>query len=145
VGGAVVLDHVVHARGELQPRAARAVREHDPQVVRSDQAALEHVDQRGRRPRILLLRHRVLLVGDQIRLERDAQRLPDRLDLVRDRRHAAKVERHQAATAHPHCVVGLRRPLESPLEHARPQVEQALVVLERAAVNIERFVLDQPG
>jgi hypothetical protein len=96
----------------------------------------------GRGPRVRL-RYGLRLLGDQVRLQRDPQRLPHRLDFVRDRRHAAQVERHQAATAHPHRVAGLGCPLQSPLEQARPQVEQALVVLEPAAVNIERFVLDQ--
>jgi hypothetical protein len=112
------------------------------QVVRDGQAALEHVGERGRRPRVLL-RRRLGLVGGQVRLQRDPQRLPDRLDFVCDRRHAAQVERHQPAAAHPHRMVGLRRPVQAPLEHARAQVEQALVVPEPAAMDVERFVLDQ--
>ena len=83
------------------------------------------------------------LVRDQLRLDDDPQRPVERLHLVLDRGDGALGERDEPGRADADGGVGGRPPVDLPNEHARAEVELALVREELPVAHVEGLVVDE--
>ena len=102
----------------------------------------ERLLQHGRRPRVAgHLRQR--FVSKQLGLDRDPDRRVDRRDLIGDRGDRALGERDQPTGRDPDRAAGRGLPFDGAPEHARPQVEHALVRAQDTVPDVERLVVDE--
>ncbi len=83
------------------------------------------------------------LVGDQLRLHDDVHGVTDCFDLVQDRRERSMFEGHHPGRTHLDAMVRRRLPVHGARQGARPQVEQALVVMELPVTDVEWLVVNE--
>ena len=141
-------DHVRHSSRDPQPAGPRPVHQQragGPGVVGAlgllaDQRVLQDGGQPG-----VLAPPRQFLVRDDLGLQHEPQLRVHRLDRVADRRDGALRQRH-----HPHGRdldpgPGRGGPVHLAGQRPRPQVQHALVRVQRAVPDVERLVVhEQP-
>jgi hypothetical protein len=139
LGGA--LDVVVGRGADQQPGAQGAVHESEPAVrvvfLRLE-GMLEQVVGRGMARQV-----RLPGVGDEPGLQHDLDGPFQRAHRVAQGEHAALVERHEPGGADLDAAAVRRAPAQLARQRARPEVEHAFVVQERAGADVERVAVDQ--